>query len=350
MNKRSGNFDLMRLVASFMVLWSHQFALTGFPEQAIPWAATWGGFGVLIFFAISGYLNAQSLFRSQSVAVFLTSRAFRIFPALVVCVAFCIVLGACVTTREWPAYLLPEGGLFARNAPLSFLWRNSTLLFGLDYELPGVFDANIYPRAVNGSLWTLPHEVKLYLAMAIIAVCCRFKPMVFAVVMIAGVAALMLFGLARPLAPLLDGKYLATFAVIFASGAGLALLERRIGLVPALATMALLLLGFAIGDSGSAGFLVAVVIGCVVLNRVPLPSWLMPRADISYGVYLYAFPVQQLVSNWSGSFWIRLGMVVVIVTILAILSARYVEQPALRLRKRLGRSDNSGLPSRGPAH
>ena len=343
---RTANFDLIRLAAAFMVLWSHQFALTGLPAPGVWWVGDHGALGVSIFFAISGYLNAQSLIRSQSALTFLTSRAFRIFPALVVCAAFCVVLGAIVTSRDLAGYALPDsGGLLGRNGPISFFWRNSTLLFGLDYQLPGVFEGNAYPRAVNGSLWTLPHEVKLYLVLAVIGACVRFRSSPLAGLLLAGLVGLLVFGLVRPLGPLLQGKHLANFAIIFSAGAGLAMVEQRLGVAVALAGFAGLAAAFALSGNSLVAVLLAVTVACVLLNQLPLPRWTAPKFDISYGVYLYAFPVQQLLSNWPAGFWLRLAAVVVIVSALGMISARFVEQPALRWRRSIGQ----GLPAARPA-
>ena len=346
MIQRSANFDVLRLMASLMVLWSHQFAVTGMSERGLPWsgtsastaASTWGGLGVLIFFAISGYLNAQSLFRSRSASAFLLSRAARIFPALAVCAGFCVLLGAAVTTRHMADYLWPDIGLFGRDAPLSFLWRNSTLLFGLDFALPGVFESNTYPKAVNGSLWTLPYEVKLYLLLALVVACFRFDARVFAAIVVATLAGALLYGFVQPLGAAIAGKYLATFAVVFIGGAGLAMVEQAWGRVRAVVLFAVLALGFGLSGDGATALLLAVPVVCVLLNQVAWPDRLAPKYDISYGVYLYAFPVQQLTSNLSDSFWLRLAAVVVIVVALGILSARLVEQPALRWRRSLGRT------------
>ncbi|MDB5619261.1 acyltransferase [Tardiphaga sp.] len=347
MGSRTANLDLVRLAAAFAVLWSHQFALTGLAEPAIPGAGGLGAgtLGVYAFFAISGYLNAQSLFRSQSAVTFLTSRTFRIFPALIACAAFCVVLGAFITSRDPQAYWLPENGLLGRNGPVSFFWRNSTILFGLDYQLPGVFEGNSYPRAVNGSLWTLPHEVKLYLVLAAIGFGLRFKSWAFACLMFVVLACLFLFGLVRPLGPLLEGKYLLTFGVIFSAGACLATIQQRAGLSVALTSLALLLAGFALSGNPTVAVLLAVTVVCVLLNQVPLPSWMAPKFDISYGVYLYAFPVQQLLSNWPAGFWTRLVVVVVTVTALGLASAKLVEQPALRWRRSLGGVQPIALPA-----
>lgn len=335
MTHRSGNFDLMRLLAAWTVLWSHQHTLNGYTEPGIPIAGVVGTIGVIAFFAISGYLNAQSLYRSRSAVSFLTNRAFRIFPALVVCVVFCIVLGAFVTTHDLRSYLAPQDGMLSRNSPLMYLWRNSTLLLGLRFELPGVFEANAYPKVVNGSLWTLPLEVRLYLILAVFAFCCRYKPVLSTVILSAGLAGLLLSGFVWPLGPILQNQYLATYGAVFAAGVVLALLQAQLGLIPALAALSLLSVCFFIQGSLSLGLSLAVVVGCIVLNNVSLPSWLSPKLDISYGSYLYAFPVQQLTANWSDSFWVRLFICFLLSTLLGYLSAKFIEQPAIRMGKKV---------------
>src|SRR6516225_6390384 len=104
MNQRPGNFDLMRLVAASLVFWSHQYSITGSQEPMVPWVGSLGSLAVFIFFAISGYLNSQSVVRSASSAQFLISRAFRIYPALIICVVLCVVMGAFVTSSSLSDY------------------------------------------------------------------------------------------------------------------------------------------------------------------------------------------------------------------------------------------------------
>ncbi|WP_291572481.1 acyltransferase [Bradyrhizobium sp.] len=324
----------MRLAASLLVLWSHQFVLTGLVQPEIPWIGSYGTFAVLVFFAISGYLNAQSLFRSRSVCTFLISRVFRIFPALIVCVVFCIAMGACVTTQQIHHYFAPENTrLLETGTPLSFFIRNSTLLWNVEYKLPGVFKTNSYPDAVNGSLWTLPHEVKLYLLLAAAGFCCHFKPWLGGGVAVAAIAGLALFGMLHPLGPLLRDQWLATFAVIFGVGAGLAWIEACCGLKVAVVVFSILFAAFGLFGNPTTAAFVAIAVGCVLLNQVRTPAWLAPRLDISYGIYLYAFPIQQLTSNASGGFWVRFGLAVTLTVFLAIFSAKFVERPLLAWRK-----------------
>ena len=79
-----------------------------------------------------------------------------------------------------------------------------------------------------------------------------------------------------------------------------------------------------------------------MLNAVRLPRWMTPRIDISYGVYLYAFPVQQVFAMWTQNFWLATAGAVVVTTLLAFLSATFVERPALGLRGRLMRNAANG--------
>jgi peptidoglycan/LPS O-acetylase OafA/YrhL len=338
MNQRAGNFDLMRLVAASLVFWSHQYSISGFKEPLVPWVGSLGGFAVYGFFAISGYLNSQSVARSRSSAQFLISRAFRIFPALIVCVALCVVMGAFVTTLSLSDYIAPSGlGFNGRNTPFSFFWRDSTLFFGLDYSLPGVFKSSLGTTEVLTPLWTLPQEAKLYIYLAIIALVCRFDARVVASAVFVVLGGFAVFGLWRELGPIWLGERGLTCAILFASGVGVAALERW--LTKTIAITCFLSIALLLLLCGHKETFVLVVIApvCVLLNDLPLPRWTAPKLDISFGVYLYALPIQHLTSSLPLSFWGN-GLLAFAITLIAgTLSALLVEQPMLRMRKRIGR-------------
>jgi peptidoglycan/LPS O-acetylase OafA/YrhL len=123
--------------------------------------------GVLIFFAISGYLNTLSVVRHKSMSSFLVSRGVRIYPALVVCILFTVILGAFVVSnvKSYFDYQL-----------LSFIVKDITLFFGMKAGVSGaVFTGNADPNALNGSLWTLAYEVKMYVLLAMCFAASRFK-------------------------------------------------------------------------------------------------------------------------------------------------------------------------------
>ncbi|MEF9978673.1 MAG: acyltransferase, partial [Thermomonas sp.] len=149
------NFNLIRLFAAWLVIYGHAWAITGSAGgDIVTWLTQFkfaGGVAVDVFFFISGFLIAASLERND-VRSYLASRALRILPALVACVALSVfVLGPLLTTateywrdpRTW-----------------DYLWANATL-WSTRYGLPGVF-ASLPRDAVNGSLWTLPIEARLY--------------------------------------------------------------------------------------------------------------------------------------------------------------------------------------------
>jgi peptidoglycan/LPS O-acetylase OafA/YrhL len=317
---RTGSFDLIRLIAALMVLWSHQFDLMKLPEPGF-FGTTASEIGVFIFFAISGYLNSGSLLRGQSWWRFLLRRARRIFPALVGLAIFCVLLGIALTTAG--------GAAFWAKVP-DFVFRNSTILFGIRYTLPGVFETNPFPGAMNGSLWTLPHEIKLYIYLAIVAVVVRYRPDWLLGVLAAVLAGFLVWFHLATKNPV--EAYFQKFAVLFITGALLALAERRWGFWPALAALAFVAVVSGL-TTAIVGWLPAMALVYLLIGKIEAPSWLQPPLDISYGVYLYAFSLQQLGVMLGMTFWPSLALSVVTTTVMAVLSAVFIEQPALARRK-----------------
>lgn len=332
---RVGSFDLVRLIAALMVLWSHQFDLMKLSEPPVL-GTTASEIGVFIFFAISGYLNTGSLLRGQSWWRFLIRRARRIFPALVGLAVFCVALGAVLTTAA--------GAAFWVKVP-DFMLRNSSILFGIRYTLPGVFENNPFPGAMNGSLWTLPHEIKLYIYLAVVAVAVRYRPDWLLGMLAAVLLGFMVWFHVTTKNPV--EAYFQKFAVLFITGAVLALLERRFGWWPAIAVLAVVAVVSGL-TTAQVGWLPAMALAFVLLGKLDTPSWLQPPLDISYGVYLYAFPLQQLGVLAGMSLWPSLALSLVTTTVMAILSAVFIEQPALARRGARANTRVSGEPSRSP--
>jgi peptidoglycan/LPS O-acetylase OafA/YrhL len=162
---RENNFNLLRVIAAGAVLVSHAYPISSGPETPEPLARVLGmnlgTLAVLTFFAISGYFISQSFHNRRSVIEFAAARALRIYPGLLaVLVLTVFVLGPVFTTIDLSDYFLDRETLF-------YIPKN-LLLWPLQYELPGVFEDNAYPGAINGSLWTLVYEVACYVMVAVV--------------------------------------------------------------------------------------------------------------------------------------------------------------------------------------
>ena len=210
-----------------------------------------------------------------------------------------------------------------------FLFKNSTVMFGIRHTLPGVFESNPYPGALNGSLWTLPIEIKLYIYFAILAVAVRYRPASLLALLLAVFLGFLVWF--QVTSKTVETAYFQKFAVIFISGALFAVAERHWSL--SIATIVLVSLALVTAISTNAvALLPAVALAAIFIGKIEPPVLLQPPLDISYGIYLFAFPVQQLIASYALPFWLSLALSVVATTALAILSAVLIEQPALKRR------------------
>jgi peptidoglycan/LPS O-acetylase OafA/YrhL len=163
---RNNNFNLIRIVAALAVLMTHSFVLSsGNPDdeplrQTL--GMTLGSIAVDVFFVTSGLLVTASLLRSESVVAFAWSRCLRIFPGLLVMLVLTVfLLGPLFTTLQPASYLLDP-------RTHAYLIKGATLVTGILDRLPGVFESNPYPASINGSLWTMPYEVRMYVLLAVL--------------------------------------------------------------------------------------------------------------------------------------------------------------------------------------
>lgn len=163
--RSDNNFNLLRVLAAWSVLFFHSYVLTG--TSLTSWFDThigrhMGFFAVNVFFFISGFLVTQSIERSSVSRRYLTLRFVRLVPPLCIAMlATILLLGPLMST-------LPIYEYFNALIDWSFL-AITTSMNGMHFTLPGVFATNHYPDIVNGSLWTLPQEMRLYLWLFLLA-------------------------------------------------------------------------------------------------------------------------------------------------------------------------------------
>lgn len=323
---RRNNFNLIRLVAAWMVIWSHAWPITGTPG-ADPFGQlvtrTAGAFAVDVFFVISGFLVAASVQRNR-VTPFLISRVLRLYPALVACVVLTVlVLGPLLTT---------DPGYWQDAKTWRYLWSNATL-WRAEFFLPGVFET--LPRAAaNGSLWTLPIEGRLYLALLLAAVLGMLAPRRYVVAWALAMAGACAFAwFQRPLPEHLE--YLVWVTAFFITGTLLWLLRDKIILNAWLLVPMLALAAFGRGTPWFApAYFVTVSYGvfCLAfLAQLPV----IQRNDLSYGLYLYGWPMQQVALLMGAATAVSNTVVASGLAITCAAASWFiVEKPAMRLKRR----------------
>ena len=335
------NLTALRWFAATLVLYGHAFVFLGLPEPLFLQWVPMGPLGVYIFFAISGYLVAQSWSRDPHVLRFLAKRALRIFPGLIVCTLLSVLaLGPWLTTLDAATYW--------RNEHTRGYFANIALY--MTYHLPGVFASNKLPHAVNGSLWSLPVEFFMYLLLALlgtVGACFKAAHLSARITSgLVGAVSLLFMALvafwAMPATEAMvqyrtDLRQIPLCGVYFMVGASLYCFNwaRHFSLSNVILALVLWLCL----SVRPQWFVMAswVVLPFVVLAfGLARHPWLsrMHQRDYSYGIYIYAFPVQQtLVSFWPQMPLIDYLLSTLMITIaLAALSWHFVEKPALKLK------------------
>lgn len=329
-------FDILRLIAAWLVLFSHAFPLGGQPDRE-PLASTigidtLGGLGVAIFFVLSGYLVTLSLQRSPNLLVFLRRRAVRIYPALAAACLLCaLALGPMLSELPWLAYF--------RHAT-TWDYLKTMNAFQIRYALPGVFVDTPLPHAVNGSLWSLPYELKCYLALALLTL---LPLSLRAKVLLAFGLLLGLLLLGPPVPPAnplerfwgLD-YYDVKLGLLFSLGAMYAIWRDHIQ-PHAWLGIALMIAALVLPHGRLQAALFYCGWGTLILWLALRGRWLpvLPKriGDWSYGTYLYGFPVQQTLAllglHHYGQASFVLGSTLLTLA-LAGLSWHLIERPALR--------------------
>lgn len=284
---RHNNLDLLRFAAAMAVVISHAWPLAlgpGTPEPLeVLTGRSLGEYAVLVFFFLSGLLVAESAARNRRTpGRFLRARVARLFPglglALVVGLSLAVLAGATPDAAESLRYVL-----------------RGLSLAGMEHKATAAWADNPYPHILNGSLWTLVHEAACYVVVAALVWSGALDRPWRAALAIAVVAS----GaqLAAALIPgsgslALKAAAFAPLVLAFLTGVAAWRLRDRLPVSPALALLALML---AVGLHGTAlaDMAASVAIGLaalVIAFRTPVVR--LP-GDLSYGVYLYGWPVSQ---------------------------------------------------------
>ena len=355
-DSRSNNFRFVRHLAAATVVVAHSLGLltpaTEAAGQAWQIARPASALAVDVFFIASGFLVGRSLLARGNLTDFVASRVLRIYPALIVLALLtAFVLGPIVTVLPWREY-------FSIKAVYSFAILDSIMLIPhyFRYQLPGVFTTldSHFGDTVNGSLWTLPWELWMYCSLIVLFKLRALGTISFGIlVAIASLAFAM-----TPEAAFVyenNAQIAVRFVAFFYSGVALYVFRRHVPLT--LRTFAAISAAFAL-TWWLAGqpVLLPQWLGYAVLFLTYHPRLVVKRmsegADYSYGLYIYAYPVQQTLIWATGmkSPVLHIAASLAITLGLAMVSWHWLEAPALRLKDRLrARSSRASGPINSPA-
>lgn len=337
-NNRTSGFDYLRITLALAVMsWHAVDASYGIEFSSDLQTTPIGNVVRMLlpmFFALSGFLVAGSLFRTASLFVFASHRVFRIFPALIVEVVLsAFIFGALVTSLSTWEYF----------TDLKFYRYLFNAIGWIYFYLPGVFTENPVGWT-NISLWTVPLELECYVALIALAYFMKAheKPKFFIALTIGLHFAMpgidYLLGSIDDLT--INRVHPRLLVLSFLAGVSIYLFR---GLIPLNWPLFIVsgLVAYGCATNAVTSYLLpfpiayfTIFIGLQNIPRLPI----IFNGDYSYGMYLYAFPFQQLYSYLfpeNLGWWQNMAFAVPSAAVFAAFSWHCIEKPILMHRKTL---------------
>ena len=307
-----------------------------------------------IFFALSGFLIAGSAVRNPDIRIFFANRALRILPALSVEVTLsALILGPAVTTVALSEYFTHQ----------DFFRYFGNIVGLVSFTLPGVFESNPWPDVVNGNLWTLPPEFWCYFFMLLLMVGgLLLRPRVLTALIICCLIISTLLNMYDPSSFVVKANpthfanwyivMLFFFGIAFYLNAKHVILHPLLFVASGIAYYLLTMMSHLGPLSG-----VFLTYCMVYVGTKPFPIFdKFVKVDLSYGIYLYGWPITQTVIFFTLPLLVGQGnltkvaiifpVVLILTCAFAAASWNWIEKPALSLRKVLLRTPSSAVRSR----
>jgi peptidoglycan/LPS O-acetylase OafA/YrhL len=344
---RRNSLNFLRLVLAVSVVISHSWPLDGYGKNPGVGNQLLGDWAVDGFFAISGYLILSSRLNSRSLIDFFWRRVLRIWPAFLVALVLVAFVAAPVSV-----FVLHDGTYYPLSA-VTYVAHNSALVIG-QLSIRGTLGGVPGTPNWNAPLWTLAYEFCCYIAIALIATIVPRRFLGIAVLVgLVGATTICCLRVFTHV-PVPESVFaLARLGSFFTAGSALLMFRARVPMRLWLAILALVI---------SVALVFAQVFN--VFGAIPFAYLLMylgitlplqavgARNDFSYGMYIYAYPVQLLIVIALGPRGVPVGVYILLSILLAaplaIGSWFLVERNAMSL-KRLTAKGRSSRTDPAPA-
>lgn len=336
------NFHFLRFIFALLVVISHSYALSG-GEISSQWIyqitdgkVVLASIGLNGFFIISGYLIYQSLQRSKSLLDYYWKRVLRVFPALFVVLLLSVLLAPIVYSSEIPFY---------RNVEVySYVPRN-LLLYPHQPKIEGIFSDNPY-KAINGSLWTIRYEFTCYILLSALFL---FKSnRLWSRVLLFAASSIMYIGYVFFIDQLGDlsvlnlvGFEVLQLGTFFVIGSFLASLdiEKLFSKWMVFVTLGILILSIVFDFYNESKHIIfSLLVLSIGFTPINFMANFAKYGDMSYGVYIYSFPIQQTLVYFFdlGTYALLLNSVILSI-IMGYLSWHLIEKQALKRKKKFNK-------------
>lgn len=354
-NPRHNSLNFLRLVLALVVVINHALPLAAFRVVGGVNGTGFGEIAVYGFFGISGFLITGSALRNRA-GRYLWQRFLRIFPAFWVCLVVTAFIFGVVAWLHHPP--TPHCGISCyfdapSNSPFAYIYRNLLLVIH-QHSIAGTPTGSLIPYEWNGSLWSLSYEFLCYLilmGLALIRLLHRRGTILILTVLLWGTVSVITF------TPSLDDKFtlfenytlynVLKLTTIFMVGSIIYLYKERVpdSVWLALACTVVLVACFYLPNGGrrpaftftTSGLMAPLIAYSLLWLGIHLPLQRVGRRnDYSYGMYIYGFPVAQLLVIWGVQRWglYPYALMTVFVTVaLAMASWWVVEKHTLRLKR-----------------
>jgi len=337
LDTKNNNFNIIRFLAASLVLFSHSYPLFQSEEPLIHISGffSFGSLAVYTFVFMSGFLVTKSWIDTQNIFLFIKKRFLRIFPGLLSVTLFtAFIIGPLVTYVPLAEYL---------KDPLTIMYLRNIYLYPLSISLPGVFENNPFPVEVNGSLWLIPVLFFLYASLAIFGLLRLINRKPYMALFTLILIGVLLLDMSNPSLRNLAIFYMPAYDLLCSSlffyvGVLCYLYRDKIILRHGLAICSMIL--FFISLKLPYGLVLNLfILPYLILYFASLDIAVLRKfnrtTDLSYGIYLYAFPIQQTIMHFIRKQLNVMTFFIIsyfITLIIAYLSSLLIEKPFMKFK------------------